>query len=351
MHITHQQISHFSSHPDATQIQQHHVVVGAVADDIDAAGDQLFSEGCRIGNHLLAIGLKRRLQCFPEGHSLGSDHVLQRAALAAREHGLIELFGELGIAAEDQAAAGAAQGLVGGGGHHIAMGDRAGMHSSGHEAGDVGHIGQQIGTHFISDGAEGGEVDGAWICGVATNNQLRLVLQSQLADRLHIEALGLLVDAVLDDVEPLAADVDRGTMGQVTAMGQIEPHDRVARLQQGQENREVGLGTAVGLHIGPSGTKQLLGPLDGQLFNGINVFTTAVVPLAGQTLGVLVGENGTLGLHHRTGRKVLRCDQLEVGFLTLPFLVDERSDIGIRLSQISVDGASRGLAHGMSVKL
>ena len=37
--------------------------------------------------------------------------------------------------------------------------------------------------------------------------------------------------------------------------------------------------------------------------------------------------------------------------LTLPFLIDERSDIRIRLSQISVDGASRNLAHEMSVKL
>ena len=327
------------------------MVVGAAADDIDAAGDQLFSEGCRIGNHLLAVGLERRLQRFPEGHSLGSDHVLQRAALAAREHGLIELFGELGIAAEDQAAAGAAQGLVGGGGHHIAMGHRAGMHSSGHEAGDVGHIGEQIGTHFISDGTEGGEVDGAWIRGIAANNQLRLVLQSQLADRLHIKALGLLVDAVLNNVEPLAADVDRGTMGEVTAMGQVQPHDRVAGLQQGQEDGEVGLGPTVGLDIGPGGTKQLLGALDGQFLDGINVLTTAVIPLAGQPLGVLVGEHGTLGLHHRTGGKVLRCDQFQVGFLALPFLIDERGDIRIRLSQISVDGASRNLAHEMSVKL
>ena len=97
--------------------------------------------------------------------------------------------------------------------------------------------------------------------------------------------------------------------------------------------------------------EQLLGPLDGQLLNGINVLTTAVIPLAGQTLGVFVGEHGTLGLHHRTGGKVLRCDEFQVGFLTLPFLIDERGDIRIRLSQISVDGAPRSLAHEMSVKL
>ena len=80
----------------------------------------------------------------------------------------------------------------------------------------------------------------------------------------------------------------------------------------------------MGLHIGPGRTKQLLGPLNGQLLNGINVLTTAVIPLAGQALGILVGQNGTLSLHHCTGRKVLGRNQLKVGFLTLPFLVDER---------------------------
>ena len=81
------------------------------------------------------------------------------------------------------------------------------------------------------------------------------------------------------------------------------------------------------------------------------MFATAVISLGGQALGVLIGKNRTLGLHHCTGCKILRCDQFKMGFLTLPFLIDERSDIRIRLSQISVDGASRSLAHGMSEKL
>ena len=88
-----------------------------------------------------------------------------------------------------------------------------------------------------------------------------------------------------------------------------------------------------------------------QFFDGIDVFTASVVTLVRQTLGVLVGKHRTLSLHHGTGGKVLGCDQFQVGFLALPFLIDERGDIRIRLSQISVDGASRNLAHEMSVKL
>ena len=79
--------------------------------------------------------------------------------LAAREDRLIELLGELRIAAEDQATAGATQGLVGGGGDHVTDGNRVGVHTGGHQTSDVGHVGEQVGAHFIGDGAEGLEVD------------------------------------------------------------------------------------------------------------------------------------------------------------------------------------------------
>ncbi len=50
-------------------------------------------------------------------------------------------------------------------------------------------------------------------------------------------------------------------MGEVSAMGKIHPHDLVAGLKQGKKYSEIGLGTAMGLHIGPSSTKKLFSPL------------------------------------------------------------------------------------------
>ena len=48
--------------------------------------------------------------------------------------------------AQDDAAARAAQGLVGGGGDKIRVRHRIGMHAGGHQAGDVGHVDKQIGA-------------------------------------------------------------------------------------------------------------------------------------------------------------------------------------------------------------
>ena len=83
------------------------------------------------------------------------------------------------------------------------------MHPSGHQAGDVSHIGQKVGAHFIGDRPEASEIDGARIGGVAANDQLGLVLTSQLANALQIELLGFGIHAVVDRLEPLAAHIHR----------------------------------------------------------------------------------------------------------------------------------------------
>ena len=135
-------------------------------------------------------------------------------------------------------------------------------------------------------------------------------------------------------------------MGQMPAMGEIQTHDRVAWLQQGQKHGEVGLRTTVGLNVGPGGPEQLLRTGDGQILNGIHVLTTAVVPLARQPLGIFVGEHGALGLHDRARREVLARDQLEVGLLTLTLLLDETGNDRISSREVSIDRTVGVQAHG-----
>jgi hypothetical protein len=79
-------------------------------------------------------------------------------------------------------------------------------------------------------------------------------------------------------------------VGQVAAFGQAHAHDRVARLQGGEEHALVGLRARVGLHVGSFGAEQLLDAVDRQLLDDVHVFATTVVALAGIALGVLVGE-------------------------------------------------------------
>merc|ERR1739848_936958 len=108
-------------------------------------------------------------------------------------------------------------------GHHVAVRYGAGMHSSCHKACDVSHIRQKVGTHFICDGAERREINRARVCGIAANDQLRLVLYSKLTDRSHVKTLGVPVNSVLNDVEPFPADIDGRTMGEMSSMGEV-PH-------------------------------------------------------------------------------------------------------------------------------
>ena len=225
------------------------------------------------------------------------------------------------------------------------MGHRAGVHARRHQTSDVGHIRQQIGTHLIGDGTEGLEINGAGIGGIAAHDQLGLVLQGQLADGVEVELLGVGVHAVVHGLEPLAAHVHRRAMGEVAAVAEVHAQDRVARLQQRQEHREIGLGAAVGLHVGPGGTKQLLGPLNRQFLDGVHVLAAAVVALGRQTLGVLVGEHRALGLHHGPGGEVLGGDQLQVRFLAIQLLVDQGRNGGITAGQRGVDRCTAGSRH------
>ncbi|MNN53327.1 hypothetical protein D3C81_1680720 [compost metagenome] len=134
------------------------------------------------------------------------------------------------------------------------------------------------------------------------------------------QAIG--VDAVLHGVVQLARGADLGTVSEVTAMGQTHAQESVASLQQGQVDRRVGLGAGVRLDVGIACTEQLLGTVNGQLLDHIDVLATAVVALARVAFGVLVGQLGALGLHHLRAGVVFRGDQLDMVFLALCLAVD-----------------------------
>ena len=110
----------------------------------------------------------------------------------------------------------------------------------------------------------------------------------------------------------LARHIHRRAVGQVAALGQVHPHDGVAQIQQGEVDRQVGLRARVGLHVGVLCAEQLAGPADGDVLHLVHIGTAAVIALAGQALGVLIGQHAAHGGHHRRGDDVLAGDQLDV---------------------------------------
>ena len=179
----------------------------------------------------------------------------------------------------------------------MGVGHRGGVHAGGNETGDVGHVNHQVGAHLVCDAAEGGEVDDAGVGGCAGDDDLGLLAEGLLAHLVHVEALGLLVDAVGADLVELAGEVGRRAVSEVAAVVEAHAHDLVARLDEGGVGSLVGLGAGVGLHVGVASAEELAGAVAGEVLDEVDLLAAAVVALAGVALGVLVGEDGAHSLH------------------------------------------------------
>ena len=124
-----------------TQVDKEEVIVRATGNELVATLDHGRGEGLRVFDDLLPVGFKTRLEGFAEADRFRCDYVHERASLPAREHGGVDCFGVLGFA-ENEAAAGAAEGLVCGRGHEVRMGHGRGVHAGGNQACDVGDVGE-----------------------------------------------------------------------------------------------------------------------------------------------------------------------------------------------------------------
>jgi hypothetical protein len=105
----------------------------------------------------------------------------------------------------------------------------------------------------------------------------------------------------------------------VTALRKIHTHNGIAQLQQGKIHGKVCLCAGMGLDVGVLCPKQLAGAPDGNVLYLVHIDAAAVVALAGQTLGVLIGQDAAHSRHHSGRNDVLAGDQLNVLALTGQF--------------------------------
>ena len=91
------------------------------------------------------------------------------------------------LAAEDQPAAGTAEGLVDGRRDDVGVLDRVRVLAGGDEAGEVGHVDHQLRADRVGDLAEGGEVELARVGRPAGDDQLRPVLLGEPRDLVHVD--------------------------------------------------------------------------------------------------------------------------------------------------------------------
>ena len=203
------------------------------------------------------------------------------------------------------------------------------MEPGGNEAGDMGHVHEQLGIHLVGDGAELGEVDGTGIGAGARHDDRGTVLMGEAAHFVIVDEAGVLVHAVGNHVEQAAGEVHRAAVRQVAAVGQVHAQNGIAWFGQREVGSHVRLAAGVGLHVDVVAAEQLLGALDGKVFGDVDEFAAAVVPLARITFGVLMRENASLRFPNGGRDEVFGGDELQLAHLPIAFQQESACQFGI----------------------
>ncbi len=119
----------------------------------------------------------------------------------------------------------------------------------------------------------------------------------------------------------------------MSAGGEIEAEEGVARLQQRQEHRLVGLAAGVRLHIGELAIEEPRNALDRQRLDDIDILAAAIIAPARIALRIFVGEDRALRIEHRLGDNILRGDQFDFVALTAKLLLDRGGDLRIDFAE------------------
>ena len=286
------------------------MVVGAAAHQPHAAGGEGFGEGLSVLHHLHRILPKLGPQRLGKSHGLAGDDVHQWPPLLPREDGAVEHLG-VGRAAHGDAAARAAERLVGGARDEVGYRDGVVVDPGGDEAGVVGHVDHQLGADFPRDLGEGAVRDLTGIGAGTGDDELRLVLAGESRHLIEVEALIALPHAVMDKLVEHPGGIELHAVRQVAAMGEVEGKDRVARLNGGHVDRGIGLGAGVGLNIDMLGAKQALEPVAGKILDLVDKLAAAVVAVTGIALGVFVCEHAADRLHDGRAGEVFAGDHLQ----------------------------------------
>ena len=181
----------------------------------------------------------------------------------------------------------------------------------------------------------------ARVGGETRDDHLRFLGQCLRGERVVVDLAVVRTNAVLHGAEKFAREIHLGAVREMTAVVEAHAEDGVARLDQREIGRGVGLRARVRLHVGVVGAEEFLGAVDGELLGDVDELATAVITLARITFGVLVGEYRALRFQHARTGVVLRGDQLDVIFLALAFVLEGGIEFGVK----TTDG-HRGTEHG-----
>ena len=282
---------------DRAAINVEQVRVRPAVGDGQAAFLELVCHGDGVLDGLLLQDLELgRARQFEGQRQRGKD-VDVRSALFAGEDRLVDQLPQFLVGGHDDRAARTVQGLVRGRGDDVRIADGRGDDSSRHQAADVGNVRQQVGAHRVGDLAVFLPVGNPRVGGIAGDDHLRLVFLRQRHHGVVIDLLGDRVDGVGDDVEVFARAVDRGAVGEMSAVEEVHAHHRVAGLDEGMVHGVVGGSTRKRLHVDVDlvradavGGKRLGAAADRQRLDQVGIFDALVIARVG--IAAVMGQLG-----------------------------------------------------------
>jgi hypothetical protein len=200
---------------EGLEVDEDHVVVCAVGDKLEAEFVEGDFELLSVLDDLLLVELEVFGLSLLERNGERGDGVVVRAALVAGEDG--EVDGTLkvvecllaclcvrlahALAEEDHGAAGAAEGLVRGGGDEVAVGEGRLVDAGGDEPGDVGHVHHQVAANLVGDLAHTGVVDLTAVCRGPGDEDLGAVHERVLLELVVVDEASVEVYAVREGLE------------------------------------------------------------------------------------------------------------------------------------------------------
>ena len=171
MRIAQRRFCGFAGDAFGAQIDQHDMALRAAAHDAQATLGQGFRHNVGVFQHLLLVNLEAWVKRFFERHRFGRDDMHQRAALQTGEHRAVDGFFMLGFH-ENDAAARTAQTFVRGGGDHVGMRHRVGIHTRCDQTCVMRHVHQKNSADFFGHFGKARKVDMQAVRRRACNDQL-----------------------------------------------------------------------------------------------------------------------------------------------------------------------------------
>src|ERR1700683_216379 len=162
------------------------------------------------------------------------------------------------------------------------------MRSANNQPREMRNIAEKVGADLLRDFTERLEIDYARIRSRTGHDNARTFLAREIADDIVIDAMGFAIDTIRNGLPEFTGDTRIPSVREMTAVRQRQSHDDLARLQQPGVHGEVGGRPRVRLHVGVLDAEKLLGALDSERLDLIDVALTLVVAAGGGGPGILV---------------------------------------------------------------